>query len=306
MRWKRCPKAFFQVCTLAIKPISSLVAGRFQQVPSAHKTEWRDIKALQNRERFPGPPPSNSFLSSRLFPLPKRKKKVGFHSQSKSGFPYQMDHITLCRDNRDIPSLLCFSSSRHRTPTHSRSPSLCVCLSFFLTHRFSLWLSEEVGGLIKSLLRAEPRHGEGGAEARKRRGRAKSIPQVNLRPEIFYTINKQGESGDWMREGTVGGGGGGVLQRDAAEDICSLHATLLPCSLVLPGEPPHHRKGWFFYSDCLWFFFADLLLIIDFFFKLHFNNLLRTFWQWDKQKCFKSITKVAGWQSRTLSKCKTI
>lgn len=56
---------------------------------------------------------------------------------------------------------------------------------------------------------------EGEAEARRRRGggekrwgRAKSIPQVNLRPEIFYTINKQGESGDWMREGTEGGGRG--------------------------------------------------------------------------------------------------
>lgn len=31
-------------------------------------------------------------------------------------------------------------------------------------------------------------------------GVAKSIPQVNLRLEIVYTINKQGESGDGMRE----------------------------------------------------------------------------------------------------------
>lgn len=67
---------------------------------------------------------------------------------------------------------------------------------------------------------AEVRRRRGGGE--KRRRRAKSIPQVNLRPEIFYTINKQGESGDWMRAATVGGGQGrgegcrGKLQRTSA------------------------------------------------------------------------------------------
>lgn len=34
----------------------------------------------------------------------------------------------------------------------------------------------------------------------RRRGPGKSIPQVNLRLEILYTINKQGESGGGMRE----------------------------------------------------------------------------------------------------------
>lgn len=121
------------------------------------------------------PPPSLlppiPFSLRAYFLCQREKKKVCFPSQSESGFPYQMDHITLRWDNRDIPSLLCFSFSPHRTPAHSRSlslsPSLCVCLSFFLTHRFSLWLTEEVGGLIKSLLRERPRHGEGGVEARK-------------------------------------------------------------------------------------------------------------------------------------------
>lgn len=90
-----------------------------------------------------------------------------------------------------------------------------------------MWLTEEVGGLIKSLLRERPRYG-----GEQRRRRAKSIPQVNLRPEIFYTINKQGESGEWMREGTRARGG---VQREAAEDVCSLHAVLLPCSTALRG-----------------------------------------------------------------------
>lgn len=140
-----------------------------------------------------------------------RKKKVCFPSQSESGFPYQMDHITLRWDNRDIPSLLCFSFSPHRTPAHSRSLSLSVSLrlSVLLFNSPFFSVAHRGGRRINQKSfegEAEARRRRGGGE--KRRGRAKSIPQVNLRPEIFYTINKQGESGDWMREGTVGGGRG--------------------------------------------------------------------------------------------------
>lgn len=93
--------------------------------------KWRDIKVYRTVSAFSISVPSNFFLSSCLFPLPKEKKKVCFPSQSKSGFPYQMDHITLRRDNRDIPTLLCFSFSPHQTLAHFRlfSHSLfaCVC-----------------------------------------------------------------------------------------------------------------------------------------------------------------------------------
>lgn len=61
----------------------------------------------------------------------------------------------------------------------------------------------EATRLIKSLLREKHREGKGeeGKEMKWReKGVAKSIPQVNLRLEIIYTINKQGESGNGMRE----------------------------------------------------------------------------------------------------------
>lgn len=81
--------------------------------------------------------------------------------------------------------------------------ALSLSPSFRLTHFFfPLQLREEVGGLIKILLRERRREGKG-EEGREMKGReegvAKSIPQVNLRLEIFHTINKQGESGDGMR-----------------------------------------------------------------------------------------------------------
>lgn len=50
------------------------------------------------------------------------------------------------------------------------------------------------------------RERRGGKWRGREEGVAKSIPQVNLRLEIFYTINKQGESGD----GKGGEGEGGV------------------------------------------------------------------------------------------------
>lgn len=159
-----------------------------------------------------------------------------------------MDHITLRRDNRDIPSLLCFFFSPLRTPAHACSRSLFLRLSVLLFNSPFFSVAHRGGRRInqKSFEReAEVRQRRGGGE--KRRRRAKSIPQVNLRPEIFYTINKQGESGDWMREGTVGGAGGRV-QREAKEDVCSLHAMLLPCSTALPGDSHQHRRGLFFFS----------------------------------------------------------
>lgn len=52
-------------------------------------------------------------------------------------------------------------------------------------------------------------------------GVAKSIPQVNLKLEIFYTINKQGESGDAMRRvGRVGGWQWRDTELSCAEGIC--------------------------------------------------------------------------------------
>lgn len=83
------------------------------------------------------------------FPLP-RKSLLPFSSSIKKSFSYQMDHITLCLDNRGLPSLFCFPFFPHRT----LSPS------FRLTRFFSLQLTEEVAGLIKSLLRERRREGK--------------------------------------------------------------------------------------------------------------------------------------------------
>lgn len=125
----------------------------------------------------------------------------------------------------------------HRTPAHSRSLSLFLRWSVLFNSPF-FSVAHRRGRRINQ------KSFEGEAEVRrrrdrgeKRRKRAKSIPQVNLRPGIFYTINKQGESGDWMREGTVGGG---RLQR-----------TLQPAAAwrcLKTRDSPHHRKILLFFK----------------------------------------------------------
>lgn len=67
----------------------------------------------------------------------------------------------------------------------------------------------------------------------RRRGPSKSIPQVNLRLEIFCTINKQGESGGGMRdegeEGEAVAGRRVKLQRASA----GLQTALTLCGVVM-------------------------------------------------------------------------
>lgn len=59
-------------------------------------------------------------------------------------------------------------------------------------------------------------------------GVAKSIPQVNLRLEIICTINKQGESGDGMRERSGGEAVGGAVAGHRVK-LCRGH--LQACTL---------------------------------------------------------------------------
>lgn len=137
-----------------------------------------------------------------------------------------MDGINSCLDNRGIPSLFLIWLF---TPTLlSRSFLLLLSFSVTLTF-FPLQLTEEGGGLIKSLLRKRQREGIG-----RRRGRGGGVgPNQSHKSiwgvEIFNTINKQGESGGRLRragEGEAMAGRRAKLQRastgpNAAPPRCS-------------------------------------------------------------------------------------
>lgn len=76
---KGVQKHFHNCCIMAWKPIPVLSQGGFPQVMTITKLWVEGHQGLPNSQCLlhPSsiPPPSNSFLSSRLFPLPKREKK---------------------------------------------------------------------------------------------------------------------------------------------------------------------------------------------------------------------------------------
>lgn len=87
----------------------------------------------------------------------------------------------------------------------SLRPSIWLAFFFFssATHRGGRRINQKS---FEGETEGRERERRGGKWRGREEGVAKSIPQVNLRLEIFYTINKQGESGD----GKGGEGEGGV------------------------------------------------------------------------------------------------